>query len=87
MSDPTLTPAPPAPDAPKRPFDALQSILGNDLATLMSRYGVVIVMVWQFVAGGIKDTMREVMHAELAPLREQVAKLETRIAQLEKTKP
>lgn len=85
MSD-TPTPTP-LPEAPKRPLDALQAILGNDLATLLSRYGVVIVMVWQFVAGGIKDTMREVIHAELAPLRETVAKLETRIAQLEKNKP
>jgi Na+/H+ antiporter NhaA len=82
MSD--TPPTPPAPDAPKRPFDALQSILGNDLATLISRYGVVIVMIWQFVAGGIKDTMREVIHAEMAPMREALAKLESRVAQLEK---
>jgi Na+/H+ antiporter NhaA len=82
MSDTPSTP--PATDAPKRPFDSLQSILGNDLATLISRYGVVIVMIWQFVAGGIKDTMREVIHAEMAPMREALAKLESRVAQLEK---
>lgn len=83
MSDtPAPLPTPPNPAANK-----LLAALDGDLANIVGKYGVVIMLVWQFVAGGIKDTIRESVRAELAPLREQITKLETRLTSIERSQP
>lgn len=83
--DPTPTPAP-AP-APAK----LTDLLNNDAVELGRKYGLVILLAWQFVGGGIKDSIREVVGAvvreELVGLKKDIATLETRIAALERNKP
>lgn len=84
MSD---TPAPAPVPVPTAPANKLLAALDGDTMNLLGKYGVAAMMVWQFLAGGIKDTIRESVRAELAPLREQITKLETRLTAIELNRP
>ncbi len=87
MSD-TPTPALSPPDpAPTR----LPDILNNDVVELTRKYGLLILLVWQFVVGGIKDSIREVVRdvvrEENTAIKKTLTEMEQRIAALERNRP
>lgn len=54
--------------------------MDNDTLELARKYGLVLLLVWQFVGGGIKttfeNTIRDVLRQELSPLEKRIAALE-----------
>lgn len=69
----------------------LRGALESDAVELVRKYGLVALLVWQTVGGGIKDSIREVVRdvvkAELAPIAQSQAALEKRLAALERGGP
>lgn len=65
----------------------INTLLHKDSVETVRKYGLVILLLWQLVGGGIKDSIRGVVREELGSLQTTVTKLETRLAALETKKP
>lgn len=65
----------------EKPPGKVRTALDNEVVELVRKYGLVLLLVWQTVGGGIKDSIRdvvrEVVRAELAPLEKRIAQLES----------
>ncbi|MEQ2008124.1 MAG: hypothetical protein ABMA26_15105 [Limisphaerales bacterium] len=75
----------------EKPPGKVRSALDNELVELVRKYGLVALLVWQTVGGGIKDSIRDVVRdvvkQELAPVIKAQADLDKRLAALERNTP
>lgn len=65
----------------------INTLLHKDSVETVRKYGLVVLLLWQLVGGGIKDSFRAVVREEIAPLQAKLEKLETRLAVIETKKP
>jgi|GEM_PF-5501846 hypothetical protein len=64
----------------------LSTIMHKDSVEFARKYGLVILLLWQFLGGGIKESIRGVVREEITTLQTTITKLETRLAALESKK-